>query len=159
MCISTITQIPGDCLPTGIITMFLRNCWMKANGDHVLAVNPKSAQRFLKHDALFKSNLKNLIDAKVPIAMGTDRGTRLNYHQAANHIRELKIYIDLGMTNMEAITSATLRGAELLGMEKKLGSLTNGKLADIIVVEGNPLDTIESLGNVTMVFKEGKRYR
>ena len=44
-------------------------------------------------------------------------------------------------------------------MEKKLGSLTNGKLADIIVVEGNPLDTIESLGNVTMVFKEGKRYR
>ncbi len=91
--------------------------------------------------------------------MGTDRGTRLNYHQAANHIRELKIYIDLGMTNMEAITSATLRGAELLGMEKKLGSLTNGKLADIIVVEGNPLDTIESLGNVTMVFKEGKRYR
>ena len=63
------------------------------------------------------------------------------------------------MSNMDAITSATLRGAELLGMEKKLGSLTKGKLADIMVVEGNPLDTITSLGSVNMVFKEGKRYR
>lgn len=131
----------------------------KRNIDQALSKNPKLADRFLKHDALFNSNLKNLLDAKVPIAMGTDRGTRLNYHQAANHIRELEIYTALGMSNMEAITSATLRGAALLGMEKKLGSLTKGKLADIIVVEGNPLETITALGSVTMVFKEGKRYR
>jgi len=127
--------------------------------DHSLAANPKLAGRFLKHNALFNSNLTNLINANVPIAMGTDRGTRLNYHQAANHIRELEIYTELGMSNGDAIKSATLRGAELLGMEEKLGSLTPGKLADIIVVEGNPLNTIKSLGQVTMVFKEGKRYR
>jgi imidazolonepropionase-like amidohydrolase len=131
----------------------------KRNLERALSANPKLAQRFLKHDALFNSNLKTLIDANVPIAMGTDRGTRLNYHQAANHIRELAIYVELGMSNLEAIRSATLRGAELLGVDNKLGSLTQGKLADIIVVEGNPLQTIESLGDVAMVFKEGKRYR
>lgn len=131
----------------------------KRNIAQALSANPKLANRFLKHDALFNSNLRTLIDAKVPIAMGTDRGTRLNYHQAGNHVRELEIYTELGMSNLEAIRSATLRGAELLGVENKLGSLTKGKLADIIIVEGNPLNTIESLGDVSMVFKEGKRYR
>lgn len=131
----------------------------KRNIDQALSANPKLANRFLKHDPLFNANLKTLIDAKVPIAMGTDRGTRLNYHQAANHVRELEIYTELGMSNLEAIKSATLRGAELLAIDKKLGSLTQGKLADIIVVEGNPINTIESLGDVAMVFKEGKRYR
>lgn len=131
----------------------------KQNIDQALVQNPRLAQRFLKHDALFNANLRALIMAGVPIAMGTDRGTRLNYHQAANHVRELEIYTKLGMTNLEAITSATLRGAELLGIEKKLGSLTPGKLADVVVVEGDPLIDIRALGNVSMVFKEGKRFR
>ncbi len=103
-------------------------------------------------------NMKNLIEAGVPIAMGTDRGTRLNYHQSANHIREMEIYLELGMSPMQVIQSATIRGAELLGLEEELGSLELGKLADIIVIKGNPLENIRDLENVEMVFKEGKRY-
>ncbi len=127
--------------------------------EHALKQNPTLANRFKRSDALFNTNLKTLMDAGVPIAMGTDRGTRLNYHQAGNHIDELEIYVKLGMSPMDAIISATLRGAELLGQEKKLGSLTQGKLADLVVVEGNPLENIRNLDNVRMVFKEGVRYR
>ncbi len=127
--------------------------------EHALKQNPALANRFKRSDDLFNTNLKTLIDAGVPIAMGTDRGTRLNYHQAANHIDELEIYVKLGMSPMNAIIAATLRGAELLGQEKKLGSLTQGKLADIVVVEGNPLENIRNLDHVRMVFKEGVRYR
>ena len=108
---------------------------------------------------LGRRNLAKLIAAGAPIAMGTDKGTTLNFHESGNHVRELEIYTELGMSPMEAIVSATLRGAELLGMEDELGTVEAGKLADVIVVDGNPLDDIWVLRDVDMVFKEGVRYR
>jgi imidazolonepropionase-like amidohydrolase len=104
-------------------------------------------------------NMKTLIDAGVPIVMGTDSGTRLNYHQSANHVREMEILEGLGMTPLEVITSATLRGAQLLGHDRDLGSLEPGKLADVIVVDGNPLVDMGAMRHVEMVFKAGVRYR
>jgi len=104
-------------------------------------------------------NMKTLIAAGVPIVMGTDSGTRLNYHQSANHVREMEILAGLGMTPLEVITAATLRGAQLLGHDRDLGSLEPGKLADVIVVDGNPLADIGALRHVEMVFKAGVRYR
>jgi imidazolonepropionase-like amidohydrolase len=109
--------------------------------------------------AVTRENMTRLIKAGVPIAMGTDSGTRLNYHQSANHVREMEIFVELGMTPLEAITSATLRGAELLGREKDLGSLEAGKIADVIVIDGNPLENMAALRHVSMVFKDGVRYR
>jgi imidazolonepropionase-like amidohydrolase len=108
---------------------------------------------------LMRRNLKKLITAGALIAMGTDKGTRLNFHESANHVRELEIYVELGMTPMDAIVSATRHGAEILGKEADLGTVQAGKLADVIVLEGNPLDRISSLRNVTMVFKGGVRYK
>jgi imidazolonepropionase-like amidohydrolase len=106
-----------------------------------------------------RRNLAKLIEAGAPIAMGTDKGSRLNFHESGNHVRELEIYVELGMTPMEAIVSATRRGAELLGREDEFGTLEVGKLADVIVIDGNPLDGITVLHNVEIVFKEGVQYR
>lgn len=140
-------EVPADMLEEGL-----------AGVQKALQQNPAMVSRFRKREPLYRSNLKTLIEAKVPIAMGTDRGTRLNYHQAGNHIRELELYVELGMSTMDAILSATIRGAELLGTQDQFGSLTQGKLADIIVVEGNPLNDIRFLANPKMVFKEGVQY-
>jgi imidazolonepropionase-like amidohydrolase len=63
------------------------------------------------------------------------------------------------MPNMEAIQSATLNGALLMGIEDKLGSLEAGKLADIIAVRGNPDQDIKALKEVFFVMKEGKVYK
>jgi len=108
---------------------------------------------------VWRRNVKKLIAAGAPIAMGIDKGTTLNFHESANHVRELEMYVELGMTPMDAIVSATRRGAEILGQERELGTIEAGKLADVIVVEGNPLERISRLRNVKMVFKGGVRYK
>ena len=121
--------------------------------------DPNAARDWRARVATGRRNLAKLIEAGAPIAMGTDKGTRLNYHESGNHVRELEIYVELGMTPMEAIVSATRRGAELLGREDEFGTLEVGKLADVIVIDGNPLDDIMVLHNVEIVFKEGVQYR
>lgn len=124
-----------------------------------LADDPEALEKQRAGYELGRLNLAKLIAAGAPIAMGTDKGTRLNFHESGNHVRELEIFTELGMTNMEAIVSATRRGAELLGMEDEFGTIEAGKLADVIVVDGNPLEDIWALRDVVLVFKEGVRYR
>jgi len=102
-----------------------------------------------------RANQQKLVRAGARIAMGTDKGTRLNCHAHGNHVRELQIYTELGMTPLEAITSATLRGAELLGLGTTLGTLDVGKIADVLVVAGDPSTRIGDLEHVRMVFKGG----
>ena len=124
-----------------------------------LASDPEALEKQRAGYELGRENLAKLIAAGAPIAMGTDKGTRLNFHESGNHVRELEIFTELGMTPMEAIVSATRRGAELLGMEDEFGTIEAGKLADVIVVDGNPLEDIWALRDVDLVFKEGVRYR
>jgi len=124
-----------------------------------LASDPEALEKQRAGYELGRENLAKLIAAGAPIAMGTDKGTRLNFHESGNHVRELEIFTELGMTPMEAIVSATRRGAELLGMEDEFGTIEAGKLADVIVVDGDPLEDIWALREVDLVFKEGVRYR
>ena len=60
---------------------------------------------------------------------------------------------------MKAIQSATLEGARLLRVEDKLGTLEATRLADIVAVQGNPLDDISVMRNVVFVMKEGEVYK
>ena len=72
---------------------------------------------------------------------------------------ELKIYVDLGMKPMDAIMTITKNAAEALHIDKELGTLDEGKLADVVLVKGNPAENIEVLGkreNILMFLKEGK---
>ena len=61
-----------------------------------------------------------------------------------------------GLTEMQALEAATRNCAEMCGVQDELGSLEGGKLADIIVVEGNPLENISNLRKLKMVIKDGK---
>ena len=93
--------------------------------------------------------------AGVKIAMGTDAGVMPH----GINLRELGLMVDYGMTPMDAIVASTKTAAECLGWEDKVGTLQEGKLADIIVVKGNPLEDIYSLANmenIQVVMKDGK---
>ena len=63
------------------------------------------------------------------------------------------------MKPIDAIRSATIRGAELLRMEGQIGTIEQGKFADAIAVEGNPLEDMRAMGRVVFVMKAGQVYK
>ena len=71
---------------------------------------------------------------------------------------ELWMFVQGGMTSLEAIRSGTLSGAQYLGMDADLGSIEKGKLADLIVLDKNPLDNIQNSESVRFVMKNGRLY-
>jgi imidazolonepropionase-like amidohydrolase len=81
--------------------------------------------------------------AGLAVAMGTDAGASLFPHGGS--AQELVAYARLGFTPMEALLTATRHAAALLGLEDRLGTLEPGKLADLIVVDGDPLRNIDVL--------------
>ena len=91
----------------------------------------------------------------IKIAFGTDSG--VSYH--GDNANEFVYMVEGGMLPMDALKSATMVSAELLGIQDKLGSIETNKIADIIAVEGNPIDDIRFMQKVIFVMKEGKIYR
>jgi hypothetical protein len=72
--------------------------------------------------------------------------------------RNVELLVEAGFTPVEAIRIMTLNGAKVLGVDRDLGSIENGKIADIVVVRGNPAATPGDVRNVTHVFKDGVGY-
>lgn len=101
--------------------------------------------------------LVNAAKAGVTIVFGTDAGSPAVGHEVV--APEMKFMVKLGVVsgNYGAIHSATSVAACLNKLDHKVGTLTPGKLADVIVVEGNPLEDLDALGRVKMTFREGKR--
>lgn len=93
--------------------------------------------------------------AGVKIAFGTDAGV---YKHGMNWL-EFGYMIEAGMTPMDAIKSATISAADLLGEKDKLGSIEVGKLADIVAVDGDPLKDPKAFGKVVFVMKDGIVYK
>lgn len=92
----------------------------------------------------------------VKIALGTDAGVG----EHALSAKEFAAYVHHGMKPMDAILAGTLNAARLLGRENEMGTIGAGKTADIVAVEGDPLENIQVLEtNVKFVMKEGKVYR
>ena len=89
------------------------------------------------------------------IVFGTDAAAGMPGHTAPEFERR----VALGMSTKQAIAHATSTPAKALGMGDKIGDLKPGMFADIIAVEGNPLQDIKALGHVTFVMKEGTIYK
>jgi imidazolonepropionase-like amidohydrolase len=98
-----------------------------------------------------QANVKKAMASGVKIALGTDAAV---YPHGLNG-HELGVYVRLGMTPLQAIQSATLNGADLLGWSDKIGSLEPGKFADLIAVDGDPLKDVTTVEHVKFVMKGG----
>ena len=92
------------------------------------------------------------------IGMGSDNGSPLNFHRDALW-REAKVFVDHGMPAAKVISALTLVNARILGKDQELGTIERGKLADITVVNGDPLFDVIALSNVDVVIKDGRPYR
>ncbi|HZC87355.1 MAG TPA: amidohydrolase family protein [Steroidobacteraceae bacterium] len=101
------------------------------------------------------ANFRKAVNAGVKIGFGTDIGVC----PFGTNAREFTLMVENGMTPMRAIQAATTADADLLGVSSRLGSITKGKLADIIAVRGDPLRDVRVLEDVRFVMKEGRVYK
>ena len=97
-------------------------------------------------------SISRAIDAGVKIAMGTDSGVGPH----GQNLRELDLMVDAGLTPTQALVATTKTAAELLGVEDDLGTIQEGKLADLVVVDGDPLDVSQLQANICGVYKSGE---
>ncbi len=123
----------------------------KIPGYYPPLVQPKA----LATGPIIQGTFAKAYKAGVKIAFGTDAGV---FAHGKNY-KEFEYMVEAGMPPMEAIQSATMSAADLLGIADKLGSVEKGKTADIIAVSGNPLQDIKVLSNVNFVMKEGVVYK
>ena len=101
------------------------------------------------------ANFRKAVEAGVKIGFGTDIGVC----RFGTNAREFSLMVENGMTPMQAIQAATMADADLFGVSRKLGSISRGKLADLIAVRGDPLQEVRLLEDVRFVMKEGRIYK
>ena len=95
------------------------------------------------------------LKAGLRIAAGTDAGAEW-YPSDEGLFFEMEKMHEAGMTSMDTLMSATSRSAELLRQEDKVGTIETGKLADLLIVDGDPLNNIADLRKTWMVLKGGR---
>ena len=103
-----------------------------------------------------RQSVKMFYQAGGKIAMGTDAGTPFNFH--GNNAEELRFMVELGISPMDAIVFSAAHGADLIGLPKQ-GRVREGNLADLLIVNGNPLQNIHAISSKTnhhLVLKKGK---
>src|SRR5579864_276424 len=102
-----------------------------------------------------RANVKKAFDAGVKVAFGTDAAV---YPHGLN-AHEFAVYVKLGMTPLQAIQTATVNAADLLGWSDRIGSLEPKKFADIIAVNGDPTKDVTLLQDPVFVMKGGEVYK
>ena len=112
-------------------------------------------KKALEIGPIIQSTFGKAYKAGVKIAFGTDAGV----FGHGKNAREFELMHEAGMPALEAIRSATVHAADLLGQSDKLGTIEPGKAADIIAVEGNPAETIQSMSKVKFVMRDGTVYK
>ncbi len=106
--------------------------------------------------SIHAATFKRALNAGVKIAFGTDAG---GFPWTINPAKEFALEVKYGMTPAQALRSATMTAAELLGMQDKIGSLEPGKLADVVAVPSDPMADVTQLEKVNFVMKGGKIYK
>jgi imidazolonepropionase-like amidohydrolase len=102
-----------------------------------------------------RENFAKAVKAGVKVAFGTDAGV----YPHGDNAKQFFYMVKYGLTPMQALQAATISASDLLGLKEKTGSIAKGKYADIVAVEGNPLEDIRRMEKMKFVMKDGKVYR
>jgi imidazolonepropionase-like amidohydrolase len=122
-----------------------------------------SPEWYLKRrDSVGKQHWRSLqmaIEEGVNIALGTDQLPQEPNDGTTATAREARYYVEAGMTPLQALRSATIAPATMLGVDNETGSLEPGKFADIVAVTRDPVKDISALDDILLVMKAGEIYR
>ena len=128
--------------------------WMRENAVKI-GLPAMYAEKMKTVTAAMRQNVGKAIRAGVKIALGTDAAV---YPHGLN-AHEFEVYVKLGMTPLQSIQTGTVNAADLLGWSDRIGSVEQGKFADMIAVEGDPTKDITLLQHPVFVMKGGTVYK
>jgi imidazolonepropionase-like amidohydrolase len=111
-----------------------------------------------KEDSTSDVNLVKLVRAGVNVATGTDAGNIGTFH-ASSYLQELEAMQKAGLTNIEILKASTINAAIGFGREQQWGSIEKDKVADFLLLDRNPLDSLQNLNSVKLIFKNGRILR
>jgi imidazolonepropionase-like amidohydrolase len=96
---------------------------------------------------------KALHEAGIPLITGTDLVV-----PGHSEFREIQLFVRAGISPLDAIKAATIVPARVFNLEKDLGTIESGKIADLILIDGNPLENISEIRKVKFVVKGGEMF-
>jgi imidazolonepropionase-like amidohydrolase len=109
----------------------------------------------IKVPAIPLRNLRKVWDAGITVVMGTDAGNIGALH-GPSVFREMEIMAGAGLTPLQVLRSATVNGAKALGMERELGTIAPGRLADLVLLDADPLADVGNLSRIHAVIRDGR---
>jgi len=133
-----LEKIPKEMIPARVAT---------------LMANPPD----IKPPPAAMANVRKVWDAGIPVVMGTDAGNIGALH-GPSVFREMGIMAEAGLTPLEVLRSATVNGAKAMGLERDIGTIEAGKLADLVVLDADPLASVANLSRIHRVVKDGNVY-
>ena len=107
-------------------------------------------------DTIAKNNLRRFVQAGGKVALGTDYDGYIFEFELGIPLLEMQLMQETGMTPNQVIVAATKHAAHVCNLENLLGTIKQGKIADIIIIKENPLENLKSLGNIQMVIHKGE---
>jgi imidazolonepropionase-like amidohydrolase len=119
------------------------------------AVAPGIAEKALANNTMRAGSFRRAVDAGVKIALGSDAAAEMHGH----NLIELRLMHEGGMSPLHVLKAATGSAAELLGIEDRVGTLADGKQADLVVVGGDPFDFAAYPSNIRRVYRRGQLVR
>jgi imidazolonepropionase-like amidohydrolase len=102
-------------------------------------------------------NLRKVWDAGIPVAMGTDAGNIGTLH-GPSVFREMELMAQAGLTPLQVLRSATVGGSMAMGMRREIGTIEPGKLADLVVLDADPLADVANTSRIHRVIKNGRAF-
>jgi len=110
-----------------------------------------------QHLPVLRANLKQVFDAGIPIVMGTDTGFFGVLLGVATPL-EMELMVEAGLKPADVIRAATINAARMIGRENEQGTIEAGKVADVLILDANPLDNIGAVRRIYRVVKGGVVY-
>lgn len=149
----------ADALANSLSQQVLPAGLLKSTREFVASGKPSNAERSALFAQAFDQGSANLIrawKAGVPLVMGTDAGNPLVFHGPSMH-HEIELWVKAGIPPAVALQAATANAAKLLGAAGRIGTIRRGMDADLMLVDGNPLEDVRATERISLVVFKGER--
>jgi len=117
--------------------------------------NSELQKLYQKNDSVMLKNLRILIENDINVATGTDAGNIGTLH-ASSYIQEIEAMQKSAISNMEILKASSINAAKGFGLDATIGSIAKNKLADLVILDKNPIEDLQNLNTIEEVIKSGK---